>query len=120
MKDVYTLFYQRTHLRLKEDFHQKKNKKEPQPYEKCVRQGMDVYASYLVHTNLEANQGSYMFLVQTTEMILKTQYDTHTHTHTHIYIDGLKTKESITETRIEEENVGHGKDPHFLIALTMM
>ena len=52
---------------------------------------------------------------------------THTHTHTHIYIyiyiyiDGLKTTESITETRIEEENVGHGKDPHFLlIALTMM
>ena len=66
-----------------------------------------------------------MFLVQTTEMILNTQYDTHTHTHTHthtyIYIDGLKTTESITETRIEEENVGHGKDPHFLlIALTMM
>ena len=85
MKDVYTLFYRRTHLRLKEDFHQKKNKKEPQPYEKCVRQGMDVYASYLVHTNLEANQGSYMFLVQTTEMILKTQYDTHTHTHTHTH-----------------------------------
>ena len=52
-------------------------------------------------------------------MILNTQYDTHTHTH--IYIDGLKTTESITETRIEEENVGHRKDPHFLlIALTMM
>ena len=33
----------------------------------------------------------------------------------------LKKIESITKTRIEEENMGHGKDIHFLlIALTVM
>lgn len=38
-----------------------------------------------------------------------------------ITYDGLKITESITKKRIKEDNVGHGKDLHFLlIALTMM
>jgi len=33
----------------------------------------------------------------------------------------LKNNKSIIETRIEEENVGHGKDPHLLlIVFTVM